>query len=377
MGATHITPGLCGNRQGPGSLSFIVATVLFLGGCEQPAPPEEMPVKSVKTITVDAPAGERIRYFSGRVAASSSALLSFPVSGTVERIAVNAGDRVKRGQLLASIDARSLALEVESAKADLRKAQALLTQSSNTLRRNEELRKSGFVGEAAVEQSVADVAAARSDVAFRKSRLDKAVVALGDARLEAPFAGVIGERFVQPNEEVAAGAPVLSLLGEDKLDVEVSVPEIAIAGFAAGMQAIVTFSALPDQRFRGKVREIGRVAGAGNVYPVKIALETAPRKLRAGMTAEVALVAKDVAGRENGFRVPVSALRPGDTPEQGHVFVFDDAAGVAREIPVRVVSVRENDVVISGVEAGDVVIVAGVAFLSDGQRVRRMTSPPR
>ena len=326
---------------------------------------------------VEARAGERLRRFSGRVAAATTAELSFPVGGTVSKISVNAGDRVERGQLLATIDSRPLALEVEGARADLHKAESVLAQRSSTLRRNEELLAKGFIGEASIEQSRADVATARSDVAYRKSRLDRASLSLQDTRMLAPFAGVIGERHVQANEEVGAGKAVLSLLGEDRFEVDVSVPEIAIAQLSVGMPAGIVFGALPQERFDGKVREIGRVAGAGNVYPVKIALDRAPRHLRAGMTAEVSIAAAGPAEESEGFLVPVSALKPGSEPGKGDVFVFDSDAGIARMTPVRILSVRDNDAVIAGLEPGQRVVVAGVAFLSDGQAVRLMTPPTR
>jgi len=350
---------------------------VLLAACDKPVDAPPPSVKSVKTMLLEERAGERVRHFTGRVAASNTALLSFAVSGTVSRIAVKAGDQVKRGQLLAVIDARPLELEVEGARADLRKAESALEQRSSTLRRNRELLARGFIGEAGLEQSQTEVAAAQSDVSYRKSRLERALLSLRDSRIEAPFAGVIGERFVQPNEEVAAGTPVLSLLGEDQFEVEVSVPEIAIAQIVVGMEARIGFGALADRQYRGAVREIGRVAGAGNVYPVKVALEEAPDKLRAGMTADVGLISGGPAEEREGLLVPVSALKPGEAQGQGHVFVFDEASGTARMRPVRILSVRDNDAVISGVDAGARVIVAGVAFLSDGQPVKPMTPTAR
>lgn len=364
-------------RHRPARIALFVSGLglsVLLGGCEPPQAPVELPIKSVKTILLESQAGDRIRYFSGRVAASNTAVLSFPVGGTVSKISVNAGDRVKRGQPLATIDSRNLALEVEGAKADLLKAQSALNEQSSTLRRNQELLRKGFIGRAVVEQSEAAVAAAQSDVAFRQSQLARSRLKLDDTVMTAPFAGVIGERFVQPNEEIAAGAKVMTLLGEDRLEIVISVPEIAIARVAPGMPANATFGALPDQTFAGKVREIGRVAGAGNVYPVKVALDNSPEVLRAGMTAEVGLITPGLAGESEGLLVPVAAVRPGEAPQRGSVFLFDE--GVARMVPVSILSVRDNDAVISGVEPGSRVIVAGVAFLSDGQRVKLMTPAP-
>ncbi len=383
MTRTGSTPETCRADRGlpargaahPARLLACLALGTWLAGCEPPPPPAEVPIKRVKTMVLESQAGDRIRVFTGRVAASNTAVLSFPVSGTVQKIPVNAGDRVKRGQPLATIDARTLALEVEGARADLQKAQSAYNDHASTLRRNQELLQKGFIGRAVVEQSEAAVAAARSDVDFRQSQLARARLKLEDTTMTAPFAGIIGERFVQPNEEIGAGTKVMTLLGEDRLEIEIPVPEIAIAQIAPGMPARITFGALPDQTFDGTVSEIGRVAGAGNVYPVKIALAEPPEVLRAGMTAEVGLITPGLAGESEGLRVPVAAFRPGDAPRQGSVFVFDE--GIARKVPVSVLAVRDNDAVITGIAPGSRVIIAGVAFLTDGQRVKLMTPAPR
>ena len=73
----------------------------------------------------------------------------------------------------------------------------------------------------------------------------------------------------------------------------------------------------------------------------------------------------------------MSALKPGSEPGKGDVFVFDSDAGIARMTPVRILSVRDNDAVVTGLEPGHRVIVAGVAFLSDGQAVRLMATSVR
>ena len=125
----------------------------------------------------------------------------------------------------------------------------------------------------------------------------------------------------------------------------------------------------------GAVVVAGGVAGVGNVYPIKITLDESPEVLRAGMTAEVGLITPGGAGENEGLLVPVAAFRPGDAPQRGSVFLFDE--GVVRMVPVSVLSVRDNDAVITGVEPGSRVIVAGVAFLTDGQRVKLMTPAPR
>ncbi len=98
---------------------------------------------------------------------------------------------------------------------------------------------------------------------------------------------------------------------------------------------------------------------AGNVLP--------------GMTAEVALILGEADG-QTSYLVPVSAVAAGDEPGQGYVFLFDAASSTVKRTPITGQGVQDNRIFITeGVEAGDVIAVAGVSFLRDGQQVKLMS----
>ena len=117
-------------------------------------------------------------------------------------------------------------------------------------------------------------------------------------------------------------------------------------------------------------RSIGSGAAEANAFPVKATLIDPPAAVRPGMTAEVAFLLTE-ADAAPAYLVPISAIAPGDGTADGFVFIFDPETSTVRKTAVRGGPGRDNLVVVfDGVEAGDIVAVAGVSFLTDGQRVK-------
>ncbi len=90
------------------------------------------------------------------------------------------------------------------------------------------------------------------------------------------------------------------------------------------------------------------------------------------MTAEVSFFLKDESG-QSGFLIPLNAFVPSQEPNRGHLYIFDTQNSMVKKAPVKISGVKDNQAIISeGLGSGDIVAVAGVSFLSDGQKVRLM-----
>jgi multidrug efflux pump subunit AcrA (membrane-fusion protein) len=155
------------------------------------------------------------------------------------------------------------------------------------------------------------------------------------------------------------------------MQVRLSVPETAIENINLGLPATVHF---PNERVppqEGRISEVGTVATEANAFTVKVALAAPPESLRPGMTAEVGMLLGDETGNQS-FLLPLSAIAPGEEPGGGYVFLFDEATSTVKRTAVRGAGgVRDDRVLINeGVAAGDIVVVAGVSFLRDGQQVK-------
>jgi RND family efflux transporter MFP subunit len=280
----------------------------FLSACEQEPPTLPEQVRPIRTFTITDVAGGQARRFSGLIEAIDSSSLSFEVGGNVQRVLVNQGDAVERGQLLAVLDAEPYRLNVQAAEAELQRARAHLTQARADYERNTRLLEQGAVARVQFEISQREYQSARSQVDYTLARLNLTQRDLRNTSLVAPFEGTIAQRLVDPFVQVQAGQTLFRIDATGGIQAAIGVPETTIGQIVLGMPAVVTLpqSATPIQ---ASISEIGSAAGPGNVFPVKAALIAPPPTVRAGMTAEVTVVVGGGA-TEASYFIPLSASPP-------------------------------------------------------------------
>lgn len=180
----------------------------------------------------------------------------------------------------------------------------------------------------------------------------------------------MANKFVDPFQEVARGEKLFEVYGEGAMEVVISVPETAIGDIHLGLPAEVSFPAEGLENLKGRVSEIGTVATEANAFPVKVALIDPPAKVLPGMTAEASLILGDESEAVS-YLVPLSAIAPGEEPQGGYVFIYDPQSATVRKSAVRGGGVRDNRIVVTeGLESGQIIAVAGVSFLRDGQKVK-------
>jgi RND family efflux transporter MFP subunit len=328
------------------------------------------PIRAIKTFTVAASDSGRVQRYAGIVQAADTSALSFQVSGTVQTVAVAPGAKVKKGQLLATLDPRRYELDVDAARAELQKARADLLQKKQNLEQQNDLYRKSWVSKAAVDQAVSAHEAARSNVAYARSRLDRALRDLESTELRAPFEGVIAARTVEPFTQVSAGKTLFELNGAGKLEVALDVPETLVSRLAPRIPVSIRFPA--DERISaaGEITEIGSVAGSANAFPVAVRLIDPPKSIRPGMTSQVSFELRSGDARDV-YVIPLASIVPGNDARGGYVFKFDAVSSTVSKVPVKARSARANGVeIVDGVRPGDVIAAAGVSFLVHGQKVK-------
>jgi RND family efflux transporter MFP subunit len=355
-------------------LALIVLPLCWLlAACEEEAPEVVEEIRAIKTITVSERSSGQLRKFPGILEAVDTSSLSFEVGGNTREVNVNVGDQVEEGQVLATLDKTPFQITVEGAEAERGRAKAQLAEKDTDYVRQKTLLDKGWVAEAAYDQAKAARDSASNQVSFTVSKLNLARRDLEKTVLVAPYKGVIASKFVDPFQEVARGEKVFEMYAEGAMEVVITIPETAIADIYLGLPAEITFPAERVPAQKGRVSEVGTVASAANAFPVKVALLDPPEGVLPGMTAEAALLL-DANTEDVSYLVPVSALAGGDEPGSGFIFVFDPATSTVVKTTIRGGGVRDNRVVINeGIEAGDVIAVAGVSFLRDGQKVKLMS----
>lgn len=343
---------------------------LALSGCGREAPPPKPQPRFVLTETVRPGAAAGMSQFAGEVRARHEVALAFRVGGKLASRAVEVGDTVKAGQVLAGLDPADLRQAQQGTEADLAAVAAELRLARLEAERTRSLKASGFVSQAALDAKETVLRAAEEKHTAVQSRVALARNQAAYAVLRADAAGVIAQVLAEPGQVVAAGQPVVRLAHSGEKEVVISVGEGRIAEFAPGRAVRIRFWALSDKSFAGRVREIAPQADAlTRTFAVRVSLTEAAPQVRLGMSAEVGL---DSTGSGTSIRLPATAVfQKGRQPA---VWVLKD--GKVHLRPVEVAQWREDAVEISkGLKAGETVVSAGANKLVEGETVTPVVSP--
>jgi RND family efflux transporter MFP subunit len=198
-------------RRKISSLLLLASVSLLFCSCGKKEKIPEM-VRSIKTITISQRSTKQIRKFSGIVYAVNYAYLSFEdVQGRVVKVNVDIGDEVQKGQILAVLDKEKYILDVKVAQAKLKKAQASLVKAEADYEREKVLFEKGASFQQRLDTRKFQYEAALSEVHSAQAGLKLAQRNLENTELKAPYEGFIGERFIQPNQEVGLGTRIFRI----------------------------------------------------------------------------------------------------------------------------------------------------------------------
>jgi RND family efflux transporter MFP subunit len=337
----------------------------------------DMPV-TVEVVTVGrGPIRESVRYY-GSVEAYESVTILPKVTGILETIAFDVGDRVSKGDLIATIDDAEFLQRLEQAKANLKLAEARLERSRINLAsaerefaRSEALVTEGLVPEqqldlARVERDAAraDVDLAEAEVVRARAALDEAQINYDNTRIVAALSGYVDKRRVDPGTLVSPSTPLCTIVTIDPAKVVLNVPESDISLLQIGRPAVVKVSGAASKH-EGRIERVApTVDAATRTTMAEIIVPNAVGALRPGMYADVVLVARE---KSDALIVPEDALVRGN----GQTSVLRVVDGTARASRVRLGIIGDGRAeVLEGIEEGDVIIVKGQYLVDDGDRVR-------
>ena len=312
---------------------------------------------------------------TGALAAVTTVEVGSEISGLVDAVAVEANDRVQRGQVLATLDTERLRAEVTQAEATLTaaradRAQAEATREEQRLRtvRTERLAAQEYVApqdleaaRAALDRAEAAVTSSESQIAVAEAALAVARTTLRKASIRAPIDGLVLSRNVDPGQAVAASfqTPVLFTLAEDlaRMELRVDVDEADVGQVAARQPATFTVDAYPGRTFPAsvvKVHYAPKTVSGVVTYEAVVTVDNSDGLLRPGMTATADITTDTVA---DVLLVPNSALRftppNADRPEraEGREVVWTLENDTPRAIPV---TLGRTDGQWTEVRAGDI-----------------------
>ncbi len=351
---------------------ILLGPLLAACGAREPVPPLVRPVLS----QVVSPGAAMTRdVYSGEIRARHETDLGFRVGGKLVARTVDAGSRVRRGQVLARLDPEDARLTAQSAVSQRASAQSELALAQAELERHADLLARKFISQSAFDVKQNTLAAARARADQARSQASIASNQAAYTTLVADVDGVVVSVAAEPGQVLAAGQPVLKLAHDGEKEVVLNAPESQLGRFKVGQSVAISLWALPSQTIAGRIREVaGGADPVTRTYAVRVSAIDAPRDAQLGMTATVLFASGTDASL---VLLPLAALaRERDAPA---VWIVDPAT---RKVKLRAVTVgqyREDGVTItSGLSAGEVVVTAGVHKLRAGEEVRltSATAPP-
>ncbi len=356
--------------------AILLGFVVSLLACEAEKKNVEEHIPYVKYEVATPSTASEQRSFSGVVQSNVSSSLSFRVPGKVSSVLVDRGDLVKKGQLLAELDAEDHKRSLAKAEADRASRMAEHAEQQRVVKRNVELLRAGTISRVQADTDQTRLKATASGLQIAELNVDNSRRDLENTQLIAPFDGVVISRDIEPFQEVGGGKQAFMLNSPTSLQVKVLVPETLIRHVFYGQDVEVGFPTLPGLSIAGTVSQIGGEVEVGNAFSVLVTLAATDLDLRIGMSASTNFVLRK--REDSAFLLPMSAFMRGDLKELGNadeigheLFVIDPDKGVLLGRKVTLGGVVGSRVrVIEGLEPGDLYAVAGVAFLREGMRVR-------
>jgi RND family efflux transporter MFP subunit len=299
---------------------------------------------------------------SGSVHAWQDVIIASEVGGyRVADVFVDVGDRVRKGQRLVALSTALLEAEVAAKRAALAQREAELTNAQAALARGQSLATTNLLSKADLDRLLSEQLASQSRLESAKADLDTSQLRLKFTDVVAPDDGIITSRTVTVGQVAQAGAEMLRLLRNGRIEWRGEAPETRLKDLVAGQGvSVLTADGTP---FHGKIRVVSPTISANDRTAIVYVDLPADEQLRPGMFArgEIAI------GTGPAYMVSLESVVSSDG--YSYVFVLSEDNIVARR-RIETGAVHDGAIeVVSGVEAGERIVNKGAGFLKDGDLV--------
>ncbi len=269
---------------------------------------DNSPTISVKTGNATSEGNKKVISASGKIEATKSANLSTRMMGFVTKVNVNVGESVKKGQMLLSINTSDLQAKLAQVNAKISQATAAFKNAEKDYNRFVIL----FSQESASQKEMDDMTAhyemAKAGLEAANQMRNEVNAQFSYANIQAPFNGVITNKFINEGDMANPGMPLLAIEGQGSFEVIAMVPENEIAQIKSGAVVIVHVKSI-NEKLSGVVSEVSTSAkNTGGQYLVKVTLNSQDAKVLSGMFATVHFSVEGSATSASNILVPTSAI---------------------------------------------------------------------
>jgi membrane fusion protein, multidrug efflux system len=349
--------------------NLLALTSLLLAACQQGAKsepavqkPEGKPIRVESAVVGEQPV-QRTITVTGTLEADQRTELAANASGRVLRTFVERGDHVKAGALIAQLDARGAEINRSEAEANAKQIRDQLAAVRAECQRYEALKTKGAITQQEYDRQASQCLTQASSEEAARARLAEAARVVQDSAIRAPFAGVIGERFINVGDYVQPSSKVVTLLVDDPLRLRISVPEPAIPHAKEGTTVTFKVLSLPDREFSAVIKYVGREVRPQTRDVIDEAVvDNKDHLLLPGTFVTVKLP----TGAEPQAIVPKSAVVESESGPT--VFVIQNQRLEQRSIHATL-TLGEQLAVSEGLKKGERVVVSPRPDLQDGAQV--------
>jgi RND family efflux transporter MFP subunit len=316
-------------------------------------------IQTVKTDTVRIYGEKNSATFPGKVKAASDVNLAFRISGPITKLTVEAGNFVKKGQVVAEMDSRDYTLQLLATEAEYNRIKA------------EAERVIALYEKSSVTPNDYDKAVFGLQQITAKYEAHKNT--LTDTKLNAPFDGYVQRRFFDVGETVGAGMPVVSMISAELPEVEINIPSSDFVRRDRFETFSCSIDIFPGITFPLELIGIAQKANLNQLYTVRLKIKERAKQLpMPGMTTIVTIYFQ--TEEETLVYVPLSAVF--ESEGVSTVWIYNPLAQTVERRAVTLTTILSNGkaVVSQGLNAGEIVVSAGVHALSHGQKVKLLST---
>jgi RND family efflux transporter MFP subunit len=313
---------------------------------------------------------EQTASISGNVVAppNKDVKLSALVAGRITSLNVSEGDRVRAGELLATIDSHTYEQQLLQAQAALQQAQATTQNAQQNLKRNETLYQRGIVAGKDLEDAKTQLSVAQAAQAAAQASEETASLQVERTKIASPLNGIVAKRYVSVGEQVdgTGSQPIIEVANISEVELPGSLSAVYLSKIHVGEAIPITSEAFPGKVFNGKIIAISpTVDPATNVGSVRIRIANPSGILKLGMYLNAQVPVQTDA---NALTVPPQSIYHDET---GATQVYEVNGDKATAVPVKVgIQTSDHAEILSGVKAGDTVILDGGYGLGDSATIK-------
>lgn len=340
---------------------LVVGTLsLLLSACNNGSNQTTKP-KTIKTEEVIFSDETSVMQYPGKVKSSQDAGLSFKVSGTLQKIFVKDGQRVKKGQLIAELDPIDYQVQFDATEAEYKQVKA---EAERVIA----LYKDGGTTPNNYDKAVYGLKQITAKYKHHKDQL-------AYTKMYAPYDGIIDKHYFEEHEIVGAGMPLLSLVGAATPEVEISLPAQDYVKREKFTSYTCTFDVYPGISYKLEPKSISPKANANQLYTMTFKLVADNKPLPSVGMNTMVTIASAKNGDVETYIVPSTAVF--ETDGVSRVFVYEANSSTVKAVEINLTFLKSNgssEITSPQLKRGDLVVSSGVHHLKDGESVRLITT---